>query len=122
MSRQPTRRLLGIESLSNAFTKTIAKMKDGVRLINTARGALVDEKAMVEALRSGRIVGAALDVFEGAPDPGPRFLDLPNALLQPHHASGTMETRHAMGQLQRDNPTAHFAGQPRPTPVLRGFR
>ena len=65
------------------------------------------------------VVGsAALDVFEGEPKLDPRFLALDNVLLQPHHASGTVETRQAMGQLVRDNLAAHFAGRPLLTPVL----
>ena len=61
---------------------------------------------------------AALDVFEVEPKLNPRFLLLDNVLLQPHQASGTFETRQAMGQLLRDNLAAHFAGKPLPTPVL----
>lgn len=61
---------------------------------------------------------ATLDVFEGEPALDARFLDLDNVLLQPHHASGTIETRKAMGRLLRDNLTAHFAGEALPTPVL----
>ncbi|WP_292326792.1 NAD(P)-dependent oxidoreductase, partial [Mesorhizobium sp.] len=61
---------------------------------------------------------AALDVFEGEPNLNPRFLALDNVLLQPHHASGTVETRKAMGRLVRDNLAAHFAGQPLISPVL----
>jgi lactate dehydrogenase-like 2-hydroxyacid dehydrogenase len=78
----------------------------------------VDEGAPIAALTDGRPGAAAPDVFEGEPDLDPRFLDPPNVLLQPPHASGTVETRQAMGQLLRDNLTAHFAGQPPPTPVL----
>ena len=73
--------------------------------------------AHAHALRSGQIAAAGLDVFEGEPHLNPRFLALPNVLLQPHHASGTVETRRAMGQMMRDNLTAHFAGQPLLTPV-----
>jgi lactate dehydrogenase-like 2-hydroxyacid dehydrogenase len=57
-------------------------------------------------------------VFEGEPNLNPRFLALRNVLLQPHHASGTVETRKAMGQRMRDNLTAHFGGQPLPSAVL----
>ena len=64
------------------------------------------------------LVRPALDVFEGEPKLNPRFLKLQNVLLQPHHASGTFETRKAMGKLLRDNLTAHFEGKPLPTPVL----
>ena len=87
-------------------------------IINISRASNIDEEALIEALSSGRLGSAALDVFEGEPDLDPRFLELDNVLLQPHHASGTVETRKAMGQLVRDNLTAHFAGQPLLTPVL----
>lgn len=86
-------------------------------LINISRAANVDETALLDALEQGRIAGAALDVFEGEPNLNPRFLTAPNVLLQPHHGSGTVETRKAMGKLMRDNLTAHFAGQPLLTPV-----
>ena len=87
-------------------------------LINISRASNIDEEALLGALESGALGSAALDVFEGEPKLNPRFLALSNVLLQPHHASGTVETRKAMGQLVRDNLTAHFAGQPLPTPVL----
>ncbi|MFN4060976.1 MAG: 2-hydroxyacid dehydrogenase [Paracoccus hibiscisoli] len=84
---------------------------DGM-LVNISRAANLDEEALLEALEGGRIAGAALDVFEGEPALSPRFLALRNVVLQPHHASGTIETRRAMGQLLRDNLAAHFAGRP----------
>ena len=87
-------------------------------IINISRASNIDEEALIAALQDGRLGSAALDVFEGEPDLDKRFLDLPNVLLQPHHASGTVETRKAMGQLLRDNLTAHFEGKPLPTPVL----
>lgn len=87
-------------------------------LINISRASNIDEEALLDALESGKLGSAALDVFEGEPKLNPRFLKLDNVLLQPHHASGTIETRKAMGQLLRDNLTAHFAGKPLPTPVL----
>jgi lactate dehydrogenase-like 2-hydroxyacid dehydrogenase len=87
-------------------------------IINISRASNIDEPALIAALGDGRLGAAALDVFEGEPALDPRFLDLPNVLLQPHHASGTVETRKAMGQLLRDNLTAFFAGQDLPTPVL----
>ncbi len=90
---------------------------DGM-LINISRAPNIDESALLDALESGMLGSAALDVFEAEPNLNPRFLALPNVLLQPHHASGTVETRKAMGQLMRSNLTAHFAGQPLPTPVL----
>lgn len=87
-------------------------------LINISRASNIDEEALLTALEAGKLGGAALDVFEGEPKLNPRFLSLPNVLLQPHHASGTFETRQAMGKLVRDNLNAHFAGQPLLTPVL----
>ncbi len=90
---------------------------DGL-LVNVSRASNIDEEALIAALSGGKLGAAALDVFEGEPKLDPRFLDLSNVLLQPHHASGTTETRKAMGQLMRDNLAAHFAGQGLPSPVL----
>lgn len=87
-------------------------------LINISRAGNIDETALLNALESGSLGGAALDVFEGEPNLNPRFLALENVVLQPHHASGTYETRQAMGELMRANLTAHFAGQPLLTPVI----
>ena len=87
-------------------------------LINVSRASNIDEAALLDALETGRLGSAALDVFEGEPALDPRFLKLDNVLLQPHQASGTVETRKAMGKLVRDNLSAHFAGQPLLTPVL----
>lgn len=87
-------------------------------VINISRASNIDEEALLDALETGRLGSAALDVFEGEPALNPRFLKLGNVLLQPHHASGTFETRKAMGQLVRDNLSAHFAGKDLLTPVL----
>lgn len=65
-------------------------------LINISRAQNIDEEALLVALSSGTLRGAALDVFEGKPNLDPRFTTLGNALLQPHHASGTFETRRAI--------------------------
>ena len=86
-------------------------------LINISRASNIDEDALLNALETGKLGSAALDVFEGEPNLNPRFLSLSNVLLQPHHASGTIETRKAMGELVRGNLAAHFAGQPLLTPV-----
>lgn len=98
--------------------EVIAALGPEGMLINISRASNIDEAALLDALESGALGSAALDVFEGEPKLDPRFLTLDNVLLQPHHASGTIETRKAMGQLLRDNLTAHFAGQPLPTPVI----
>lgn len=87
-------------------------------VINVSRASNIDEDALIAALSDGTLGSAALDVFEGEPALDPRFLDLPNVLLQPHHASGTVETRKAMGQMLRDNLNAHFANKPLISPVL----
>lgn len=89
---------------------------DGV-LVNVARGSVVDQPALIAALSEGRIAGAGLDVFEDEPNVPQELLTLPNVVLQPHHASGTVETRWAMGQLVLQNVAAHFAGMPLLTPV-----
>ncbi|WP_298960716.1 2-hydroxyacid dehydrogenase [uncultured Roseibium sp.] len=87
-------------------------------VINISRASNIDENALLDALENGRLGAAALDVFEGEPALNPRFLELNNVLLQPHHASGTVETRKAMGKLVRDNLKAHFDGRELLTPVL----
>ncbi len=87
-------------------------------LVNVSRGTIVDEPALLDALERREIAGAGLDVFLGEPRIDPRFAALENVVLQPHHSSGTVETRRAMGQLVRDNLAAHFAGRPLLTPVL----
>lgn len=87
-------------------------------LINISRASNIDEDALLNALESGSLGAAALDVFDNEPDIDPRWLALDNVLLQPHHASGTVQTRQAMGKLMRDNLAAHFAGHPLLTPVL----
>lgn len=86
-------------------------------LINISRASNIDEAALLDALEAGKLGSAALDVFDGEPEINPRFLALENVLLQPHHASGTIETRKAMGKLVRDNLAAHFSSQPLLTPV-----
>jgi lactate dehydrogenase-like 2-hydroxyacid dehydrogenase len=86
-------------------------------LVNVARGSVCDEPALVEALVNGRIRGAALDVFVDEPNVPAALLELDNVVLQPHAASGTVETRDAMAQLVVDNLAAHFAGRPLVTPV-----
>ena len=90
---------------------------DGI-LVNISRGSTVDETALLDALTNKRIKGAGLDVFWNEPNIDPRFKALDNVVLQPHHASGTVETRKAMGKLVRDNLKAHFSGAALITPVV----
>jgi lactate dehydrogenase-like 2-hydroxyacid dehydrogenase len=96
----------------------IEALGPGGTLINVSRASNIDEAALLDALESGRLGWAALDVFEGEPRLDPRFTRLDNVLLQPHQASATEETRRAMGRLVFDNLAAHFDGRPLPTPVL----
>ena len=85
-----------------------AQMKKSAILINTARGPIVDEPALAEALHSGTIVGAGIDVFEREPQIHPRLLEAPNALLLPHVGSATEETRAAMAELAAENLIAYL--------------
>lgn len=87
-------------------------------LVNVARGSVVDEAALVEALVSGRLGGAGLDVFVAEPHVPEALFALDNVVLSPHQASATRETRAAMGRLVIDNLAAHFAGRPPLTPVV----
>ena len=96
---------------------TLAQMKDTGYLVNSARGPIVDEAALVEALRSGQIAGAALDVFENEPEVHPGLLELDNVVLVPHLGSATIETRTAMGVLAAENAVAVLKGERPPTPV-----
>lgn len=86
-------------------------------IVNISRGSTIDEGALLDALEQGKIAGAGLDVFQNEPNINPRFYALDNVVIQPHQGSGTVETRAAMGQLQRDNISAFHAGQPLLTPV-----
>ena len=72
-------------------------MQFGSVLINTSRGGLIDEDALVENLMKGRIAAAALDVFDGEPHVNPKLMDLENVVLLPHLGSATLERRIAMG-------------------------
>ena len=85
-------------------------------LINVSRGSIVDEKALIHAIKEGNLGGAGLDVFASEPNVPEELKSMPNVVLQPHHASGTIETRSAMGDLVARNLEAHFAGKPLLTP------
>ncbi len=97
--------------------RRLALMRDGACLVNTARGGIVDEPALVEALTNGRI-RAGLDVFAHEPEVPAELLALPNVVLTPHVGSATQETREAMTRVLVDNLQAAAAGKPVPNPVV----
>ncbi len=99
--------------------EAIALMPDGAVVVNSARGDIVDDDALINALASGKLGAAGLDVFKGEPDIDPRYRDLENAFLLPHLGSATMETRIAMGMRAVDNLEAFFAGKT-PGDALKG--
>jgi glyoxylate reductase len=96
----------------------LAQLPRGAIVINTARGGLVDDDALVEALRSGHIAAAGLDVFTHEPEVHPGYLRLENVMLLPHLGSATLETRTAMGMLAIDNIDAVLSGREPPHPVV----
>ena len=85
-------------------------MKDGVLLVNTSRGQVVDEKALVSALREGKIWGAGLDVFENGDYPSDELATLDNAVLNPHLGTQTIETRNEMAFVVSQNIINFFEG------------
>ena len=87
-------------------------------VVNPARGSLIDEKALIKALKEGKIWGAALDVFEDEPNVPPELFEFPNVVLQPHMGSATFSTRQAMGDLVMENMRRHFAGEELLTRVI----
>lgn len=98
--------------------EAFAKMKDGARIVNISRGAVIDTEAMYEALLSGKLAHAAMDVTDPEPLSGDhKLLSLPNVTVTPHMASATTETRDAMALLTVDNILAGLEGKPMPTQV-----
>jgi glyoxylate reductase len=104
-----TRHLIGAPEL--------ARMKPSAVLVNTARGPIVDEQALVHALRTGVIAAAGLDVFEHEPALAPGLRDLPNVVLAPHIGSATVATRARMAELAAQNIVAALRGEPIPNRV-----
>lgn len=97
--------------------ETLALLPEGAVFVNTARGALVDEDALLASLQTGRLAAAGLDVFHAEPDYDLRFAKLDNVFLTPHAASATTETRNKMGFCALDNLAAVLAGKAPITPV-----
>lgn len=97
---------------------TLNLMKPTAHLINSARGDVVDSKALIKALQEKRIAGAGLDVYEGEPNIDPGFLTLENVSLLPHLGSATIATRTAMGDKVLENLAAYFAGKTPPDRVI----
>ena len=91
------------------------RMKDTAVLVNSSRGPVIDEDALVQALRGGQIFAAGLDVFEKEPDVHPGLLELENAVIVPHLGSATVDTRNAMGMLAAENLIAALEGRRPPT-------
>ena len=83
--------------------KTLNYFPNGAVIINSARGDMIDDQKMVEALKSGKIFSLGLDVYNGEPDIYSEYLNLPNVFLLPHLGSATLETRTAMADLAIDN-------------------
>lgn len=107
----------GAGTLNLIDDKVIRALGPQGTLVNVSRGTVVDEGALIAALKDGGLGAAALDVFWNEPNPDPALVSLPNVTLFPHHASGTVESRNAMAQLVVDNLAAFYAGRPLVTPV-----
>ena len=108
---EETRHLIGAEELE--------RMKPEAVLVNTSRGPVVDEGALADALESGRIFAAGLDVYEEEPKVHPKLLELENVVLAPHIGSASMETRDRMATLAAENLRAVLRGEQPKSPVER---
>jgi lactate dehydrogenase-like 2-hydroxyacid dehydrogenase len=96
----------------------ISRLPDKAIVVNTARGPLVDDAALIAALKAGKLFAAGLDVFENEPNIHPGYRELPNVFLLPHLGSATVDTRNAMGFKALDNLDAFFAGRELPDRVV----
>lgn len=96
----------------------LSMMKKSAYLVNSSRGPVIDENALVQALKNGTIRGAALDVFEHEPELAPGLSELENVVLNPHTASATEETRSAMGDIAASNLIAFFEGNEPPNRIV----
>ena len=96
----------------------IAKLPDGAIVVNTARGTIVDDEALIAALKSGKLAAAGLDVYENEPNLNPGYRPLENTFLLPHLGSATVDTRNGMGFKCLDNLDAFFAGKAPPNRLV----
>ena len=114
----PLSQLLSLHAPSTPETRhlldarRLALLPRGAIVVNTARGDLVDDEALIAALRSGQVGAAGLDVFQGEPNVNPGYRSLENTFLLPHMGSATIETREAMGFRALDNVDAVLSGRP----------
>ena len=114
----PHCQILSLHAAANPATsgimnaETFALLPKGAVFVNVSRGGLVDEKALIDALTSGHLFAAGLDVFRREPDFDLSLAELPNVFLTPHMGSATVETRRAMGFRALDNIQAVLAGKP----------
>ena len=95
----------------------LARMKRGSFLINTARGAIIDEEALCDSLERGHLAGAGLDVYQDEPEVHPRLLALPNVVVLPHIGSATAEARNAMARIAAEEVARFLRGEPARHPV-----
>jgi hydroxypyruvate reductase len=107
----------GAETRHLVGAKVLAAMRPGAHLVNIARGDVVEEAALIEALRAGRIAGAGLDVYENEPEVPEILRKMENVTLLPHLGTAAQEVREAMGLMAVENLRAFFAGEAPPNPV-----
>lgn len=107
----------GPETRNLVNAETLAQLPPGAVVVNTARGDLVDDDALIAALKGGHLMAAGLDVYRGEPALDPRYRTLPNVALLPHLGTATLETRTGMGMLCVDNLDAFFEGREPPNRV-----
>lgn len=100
------------ETRGSINAETLASLPKGAIVVNTARGDIIDDDALIAAVQSGHLAAIGLDVFQNEPNIDPRYRTLPNAFLLPHLGSATLETRNAMGHRALDNLDDFFAGRP----------